>query len=107
MKDQPRPVKQPDDLDTTEPVTAEASPPPTKPFDVRPEEPTPRMCDVQGCAEDAVTEINGDLRLNPGEEPSQWIAVEFNLCPTHEADHDRCYGEPPTVSEPKETVVQP
>lgn len=67
---------------------------------------SPPVCDVQGCAEDAVTEVNGNLRLNPGDGPPKWIEVQFNLCAAHEADHDRCHGEP-LVSALEKTAVQP
>jgi hypothetical protein len=65
------------------------------------------MCDVLNCAEDAATEVDGRLRLNPGFTPALWIAVEFNLCPAHEADHDDAYGEVLSVSAPKKTKRKP
>ena len=115
--------------DQSEPVTGTADAPPTCRHCGEPEsehggremhddtscremhfesEPPSPMCDVLDCAEDAVTEINGRLRLNPGEGPiARWVDVEFNLCAAHEAEHDRCHGEPPMVSAPQKTEVQP
>jgi len=51
------------------------------------------MCDVEGCAEDAETVVDGRLRCNPqGQAKDLWIAVEFRLCAEHEAEHDKFHG---------------
>jgi len=51
------------------------------------------MCDVEGCAEDAETVVDGRLRCNPqGQAKDLWIAVEFRLCAEHEAEHDEFHG---------------
>jgi hypothetical protein len=65
------------------------------------------MCDVTDCAEDAVTALDGRLRLNPGLVPARWIAVEFSLCSDHESDHDDVYGEPRSVGALKKTKRKP
>ena len=59
-----------------------------------------RMCDVEGCEDDAVTVVDGRLRLTPpGSGRNVWAQVEFALCSTHEDDHDCFHAFPDAATE--------